>query len=158
MCNDAGLGNPGGEDMDRPTGKAPVHLWIVGGVSLLWNAVGCFDYLATKLELEPYMSQFSEAQLEYFHGFPAWFTVFWALGVWGALLASLALLLRRRWAVGLFAVSLLGLIVTSCYSLFLSDGLAVMGSGGAAFSALIFVVAVLLLVYARRMSMRGVLT
>ena len=32
--------------------KAPVHLWIVGFISLLWNAMGVFDYLATKLRLE----------------------------------------------------------------------------------------------------------
>lgn len=143
--------------MDQPNRETPLHLWIVGVVSLLWNSVGAFDYLATKLRLDFYMSQFSEAQLDYFYGFPAWFTVFWALGVWGAVLGSLALLLRRRWAVGLFGVSLLGLIVTSTYSLFLSDGLEVMGSGGAAFSAVIFLVAVGLLVYARKMSARGVL-
>ncbi len=143
--------------MNQSARPAPMHLWVVGVLSLLWNAVGCFDYLATKLQIDSYMSQFTPAQLEYFYGFPAWFTVFWALGVWGALLGSISLLLRRRWAVGLFAVSLLGLIMTSIYSLFLSDGMEVMGSGGAAFSAVIFVVAVLLLLYARRMSARDVL-
>jgi len=136
---------------------APIHLWIVGVLSLLWNAVGCFDYLATKLRLDFYMSQFSDAQLQYFYGFPAWFSAFWALGVWGAGLGSLALLMRRSWAVGAFGISLLGLIVTSTYSLFLSEGLEIMGSGGAAFSAVIFIIAVLLLVYARRMSASGVL-
>lgn len=39
--------------------KVPVHLWIVGGLALLWNAVGAFDYLATQLQFEPYMSGFS---------------------------------------------------------------------------------------------------
>jgi hypothetical protein len=39
--------------------KTPVHLWIVAIVSLLWNAMGAFDYLATKLRLEFYMSQFT---------------------------------------------------------------------------------------------------
>ena len=27
--------------------KAPVHLWIVGILAVLWNAIGCFDYYAT---------------------------------------------------------------------------------------------------------------
>ena len=143
--------------MSGSTERTPVHLWIVGVASLLWNAVGCFDYLATKLPIESYMEQFTEAQLAYFYGVPAWFTVFWALGVWGALAGSVGLLLRRRWAVAAFAVSLLGLIVTTVYTVFLSDGLEIMGAGGAAFSAVIFVVAVLLLVYARRMAAVGVL-
>ncbi len=137
--------------------RAPTHLWIVGVLSLLWNAMGVFDYLATKLRLDFYMSMFTEEQLAYFYGLPAWFSVFWALGVWGALFGSIALLLRRRWAVGLFAVSLVGMIVGSVYTLFLSEGVDIMGTGGAIFSAVIFVVGVFLLVYARKMADAGVL-
>ena len=143
--------------MTESASSTPKHLWVVGILSTLWNAGGAYGYLATKLELESYVSNFSEAQLEYFLGLPAWFSVFWALGVWGALLGSVALLLRKRWAVGLFAVSLVGLIVTSVYSVFLSNGMDIMGTGGAIFSALIFVSLVLLLVYSRRMSDRDVL-
>jgi len=143
--------------MNRESHQAPLHLWIVGILSLLWNAMGCFDYLATKLRLDFYMSQFTEAQLEYFYSFPAWLSIFWALGVWGSLLGSLALLLRCRWAVALFAASLLGMIVSTAYTVLLSNGLEIMGGSGAAFSAVIFVIGVLLLVYARRMSARGVL-
>lgn len=39
--------------------KTPLHLWIVGGVSLLWNSFGAADYLRTQLQVEAYMSQFS---------------------------------------------------------------------------------------------------
>ena len=143
--------------MHHEHAKAPAHLWVVGVLSLLWNAMGAFDYLATKLRLDFYMSQFEPYQLEYFYGLPPWFSIFWALGVWGALLGSIALLMRKRWAIGLFAISLLGMVVGSVYTLFLSDGMEVMGTGGAIFSAVIFVVGVLLLVYARRMAAKGVL-
>lgn len=143
--------------MTQGSSPTPKHLWVVGVLSTLWNAGGAFDYLATKLRLESYTSNFPPEQLEYMYGLPAWFSVFWALGVWGSLLGSVALLLRKRWAVGLFAVSLLGLIVTTVYSVFLSDGMALMGTGAAVFSAAIFVVLVVLLVYARRMAERGVL-
>lgn len=143
--------------MNREPHRTPLHLWVVGILSLLWNAVGCFDYLATKLRLDFYMSQFTEAQLEYFYGFPAWLSIFWALGVWGALVGSLALLFRSRWAVTLFAVSLLGMIVSTVYTVFLTNGLDIMGAGGAVFSGVIFVIGVLLLFYARRMRAHGVL-
>lgn len=137
--------------------KTPWHLWVVGILSAFWNAGGAFDYLATKLRLDFYMSNFTQLQLDYFYSLPAWFTIFWALGVWGSFLGSIALLLRKRWAVPLFAISLLGLIVTSIYSLFFSNGMEIMGTGGTIFSAVIFVILVLLLIYARRMSARGVL-
>jgi hypothetical protein len=137
--------------------RAPVHLWIVGVLALLWNAIGAFDYMATQLKLDFYMSQFSEEQLAYFYGFPAWAVAGWAFGVWGGLAGAVGLVLRRRWAVWAFAVSLAGLAVSSIFTLVLSSGAEVMGASGAVFSAVIWAVAIFLLVYARAMARRRVL-
>ncbi len=137
--------------------RTPIHLWIVGTLALLWNAMGAFDYLATELKLDFYMSQFSEQQLAYFYGFPAWAVAGWAFGVWGALAGAVGLLLRRRWAVWAFAVSLLGLAVSSLYTFVLSNGAEIMGAEGAVFSAAIWALAVFLLLYARAMAKRSVL-
>lgn len=135
----------------------PVHLWIIGTLAVLWNAMGAFDYVATQFRLEFYISQFTEAQLDYFYSWPAWMHAAWAVGVWGALLGSLALLLRKPAAVWLFGLSLLGLLVTSIYSFVLSDGAQVMGSAALIFSAVIWVVAICLFLYASAMYKRGVL-
>jgi len=136
---------------------APTSFWIVAVLSLLWNAMGAFDYSATKLRLDFYMSQFSPAQLDYFYNFPAWATVGWALGVWGALAGSIGLLLRKAWASLAFAVSLLGLATSSLYNIVLSGGMEIMGAGAMAFTAIIWIVAILLFWYARRQGHRGVL-
>lgn len=143
--------------MSDATNRTPRHLWIVGILSLLWNAVGAFDYSATQLRLESYMSQFPPEQLEYFYSFPAWAVAAWAFGVWGSLLGSLGLLLRQRWAVWMFGLSVLGLAFTTLYNFVLTDGLAVVGTGAAIFSAVIWVIALFLLFYARAMAQRGVL-
>lgn len=76
--------------------NTPTHLWIIGGVSLLWNSFGAVDYLMTQLQVEAYMSQFSQEQLAYFYGFPGWANATWALGVWGSVIGSIGLLVRRR--------------------------------------------------------------
>ena len=138
--------------------KTPVHLWIIGILTLLWNLMGAFDYTATHMKLEFYMSQFSEAQLEYFYGFPAWATAFWALAVWTSLAGSLGLLLRKSWSVLMFGLAVIGLLVTSIYNFGLSNGAELMGEGAVIFSAVIWIVAILLLVYARAMAKRGVLS
>jgi len=138
-------------------GRAPVHLWIVGVVALLWNAIGAFDYLATQLKLDFYMSQFTEQQLAYFYGFPAWAVAGWAFGVWGGLAGAVGLLLRRSWAVWAFAISLAGLALSSIYTLVLSNGAEIMGGEGTVFSVVIWAVAIFLLLYSRAMSKRGVL-
>jgi len=138
--------------------RTPVHLWVVAVLSLLWSAFGAFDYLATQLELDFYMSAFSEEQLAYFHAFPAWSVAAWAFGVWGAVAGSLGLLLRKGWAVWAFAISLAGMAVNSIYTMVLTDGLDLMGEGAPIITAVIWVVAIALLVYAVAMKRRGVLT
>ena len=141
----------------RESVKAPVHLWIVGIVSLLWNAIGAFDYLASRLKIEFYMSQFTQEQLDYFYGFPTWAVAAWALGVWGSFFGSLALLLRKSWAVTLFGISILGLAVNSVYTYWMSNGTEVMGEGAVMFTAVIWVIVLLLFFYARALEKRGVL-
>ncbi len=143
--------------MNQTTVKTPVHLWIVGALSLIWNAVGAFDYAATQYRIESYMSQFTSEQLEYFYGFPPWMDAAWAIAIWGSLLGSVFLLSRKFWAVWLFGAAILGLAVSTVYNFVLSDGMAVMGSGAAIFTSVIWVIALLLYFYARAMVKRGAL-
>ena len=143
--------------MNELNTRTPRHLWIVGVLAVLWNAVGAFDYSASQLRVESYMSQFTPEQLAYFHGFPAWAIAAWAIAVWGALLGSLSLLLRKAWAVWLFGVSIVAMVLTGIYSYLLTDGLALTGTGGAIFTAVIWLIAFNLYFYARAMTRRGVL-
>jgi len=90
--------------------RAPPHLWIVCILAVLWNAIGAFDYAATQMRLEFYMSQFTPEQLAYLHSFPAWAVAAWAIPVLGgSLIASLGLLLRKRWAMWLFGIVLVAM-------------------------------------------------
>lgn len=143
--------------MIEATGKVPRHLWVVGVLTLLWNAIGAFDYAATQFRIEAYVSQFTPEQLEYFYGFPAWAVASWAIAVWSSLLGSLGLLLRKAWAVWLFGLALAGMAITFVYNFLLSDGLSMMGTGGAIFTAVIWAVAIFLFFYSRAMARRGVL-
>lgn len=137
--------------------SVPKHLWIVGILALLWNLMGAVDYVMTQTRNEAYMAQFDQAQLDYFYGVPVWFVFFWALAVWGSVLGSVLLLLRKRGAVGVFAVSFVSMLVTTVYSYGLSNGREVMGATGMVFSLVIFVVALGLVLYSQAMRGRGVL-
>ncbi len=136
----------------------PWHLWVVGVLALLWNGVGAFDFVMTESRNASYMSAFTAEQLAYFYAFPLWAIATWAVSVWGGVLGSVLLLLRRRWAVPVFGASLVTMVLTSLYQFVLSSGLAVMGTAaGLIFSAVIFVIAVALLLYAWSLSRHGVL-
>jgi hypothetical protein len=137
--------------------RTPVHLWIVAVLAFLWTLMGAFDYLATQLGLEFYMSQFSEEQLAYFNAFPAWMVAFWAFGVWGAFAGAIGLLLRKKWAVWAFVVSIAGMIVTTIYNFGMTNGAEIMGTGGVIFTVVIWVVAIFLLCYSWSQAKKNVL-
>ena len=138
--------------------KTPIHLWIVAILAVLWNAVGAFDYIATQFRLVSYIGQFTPEQLDYIFAFPAWMDAAWAIAVWASVLGSLSLLMRKAFAVWLFGISILGLAVSSIYNFVLSDGMAVMGSGGTTFTAVIWIVALFLYFYSKAMAARRVIT
>lgn len=146
------------QSSEAPARSSPWHLWIVGVLAVLWNSVGAFDYLMTETRNTNYLSSFSAEQLAYFTGLPKWVIATWALGVWGGVAGSLLVLLRWRLAVAAFGVSLAGAAATFVHNYGLSEGFKVMGGVGAvAFSAVILLVGVALLVYSRSLAARGVL-
>jgi hypothetical protein len=143
--------------MTQSATKTPIHVWIIGVLALLWNAGGAYDYAASQLRIESYLSNFSQEQLDYYFTFPVWMEAAWAIAVWGSVLGALALLLRKSWAVWLFGAAIAGLLVSTFYNFVLSDGAAVMGEGAVIFTAMIWVIALFLFFYARAMKNRQVL-
>lgn len=135
----------------------PWHLWAVGIVSLLWNAVGVTDYSMTMMHNATWLAAASPEQRAYFDAFPLVMLGFWALGVWGAFVGSLLLLVRTRHAVTAFAASLVGLAATTFYQF----AIAVPPNGRTmamiGFNLFIWAVALALFFYARAMRTRGVL-
>ncbi len=142
--------------------KIPIHLWIVGVVSLLWNAGGGFDYWMSQTENPAYFEAMPPEGITFLANAPVWFDAAWAVGVWFSILGSLLLLLKSRWAGSAFGLSLIGLIVSSVYTYVLSpDGGSALAVGGMAaiiFSIAIPLILLALLFYSRAMTARGVLT
>jgi hypothetical protein len=137
----------------------PKRLWVVGVLALLWNAMGAVDYLMTETKNEAYMSQFTPEQLAYFYGFPVWFVAVWAIAVWGGVLGSLLLLFRKRFAVPVFLVSFIAMVIAMLHNYVFSNGLEIVGGAfNLIFTAAVFVVALGLYVFSRAMQRRGVLT
>lgn len=138
----------------------PGHLWLVGLLATLWNAMGVWDFYATQTKHEAYMEAFTQPQLDFFYGLPTWAVAAWGTAVIGALLGSLLLLLRKRLAAPLFVLSFVGMMVSFVHNFVLSNAMdeEVMGTPGVlGFTAVLIVVGVLLIVYSRAMSRSGVL-
>ncbi len=142
----------------KPKVAIPWHLWVVGVVALLWNAMGALDYTMTETRNAAYMKDFTAEQLAYFYSFPKWVVATWALSVWGGVAGSVALLLRSRWAVPIFTLSLATMAMTFTHNFVFTDGLAVMGGATAlAFTAAIIAVGIALVFYSRWVARKGFL-
>ena len=140
------------------TAATPKHLWVIGVVTVLWNSMGAMDFVMTQTRNESYMAAFTPEQLEFFYGFPTSVIAAWAIAVWGGLIGSILLLLRRGEAVWVFLASFIAMLITTIHNYGLSNGMEVIGDTfSLVFSAVIFVVALALFFYARSMKQQGVL-
>ena len=139
--------------------KAPFHLWLIGILSLLWNAGGAYDYLMTQTGNVTYLEMLTPEQLDYLNSAPVWFVATWATGVWFAVLGSILLLMRSRFAGTAFAVALVGFVVSAVYSYVLASPSALeIGNSLTTIMSLAVGASLLLLwIYARAMTRRGVL-
>jgi len=138
--------------------KTPMHLWVTGVLGLIWNSIGALDYVMTQTRNESYMSAFSPEQLAFFYSLPSWTVATWAIAVWGGVLGTIFLLLRKGVAVWIFLASLICMLVTTFQNYVLSNGMEIMGDTfSLIFTALIFLIALGLFLYSRAMLKKGVL-
>ncbi|MEO6359408.1 MAG: hypothetical protein ABIO43_02390 [Sphingomicrobium sp.] len=108
--------------VNRETARAPAWFWIVAVLATLWNAFGGYDYWMTRTRNMDHLSQMpgikAEDILAYIDSYPLYAQIGWGLGVWGGLAGSVLLLMRSRYAVHAFAVSLLGMALSFGYQYF----------------------------------------
>jgi hypothetical protein len=141
------------------TTRTPWHFWVVGVVALLFNAIGVFDFVMSFTQGASYMASagMNPAQIDHYLGMPIWMKFVWAIGVWGAFLASVLLLLRKKLALPIFVVSLAAFLLSLVYTYVLTNGAAIMGEKVAMSSAVITVLLLFFIWYSRLMTKRGVL-
>ena len=141
------------------SGPTPMHLWVVGILSLLWNGYGAYDYTMSHTGgLEFFEAAgLDAAAFAWFEAMPVWATAAWAIGVWVSLLGSVLLLLRSRHAATAFLVSIVGAVCSFAYQ-FTSDRPASLeGTMATIMPIMIMILIVAQWYYARRQAAAGVL-
>ena len=113
---------------DTPV-KAPWHVWVIGVFALLFNSIGVFDFVMNMAQGAEYLTSagMTPAQVAHYQEMPTWMRVDWAVGVFGAFVASILLLLRKKLAFPIFVVSLAAFLISLLYTYVLTGGGAVMG-------------------------------
>jgi hypothetical protein len=157
--SDQGEYNDGVSAMTEMRTRTPWHLWLVGVIAVLFNAIGVFDYVMSMAQGASYMASagMTPAQIAHYQEMPIWMTAVWTIGVWGAMLGSVLILLRNKLALPVFTVSLAAFLVSLIYTYVLTDGGEIMGAQMAITSVVITVLLLFFMWYSWLMTKRGVL-
>lgn len=140
--------------MSEPT-KPPTSFWVISVLALIWNGFGALTYLFMQLVKSEAAADVLAEQEIVIESLPTWVTSAYAIAVWGGLLASLFLLLRKSWAKTVFIISLLGIIVQDFYTFFMSNTYADNGAGALVLPLAILVVGIYLVSFSSKGIAKG---
>ena len=135
---------------DTPKWFLPVAV-----LALIWNLLGCAAYLSDVMLTPDAVAEMSPEQQALYAARPAWAVGATAVAVWFGALGSLALILRRRWALPVLVASLAGVIAQDVHLFILSDGIAQAGPVAAVLQGVVLVAAIALVWLARVAAARG---
>ncbi|MDY0779534.1 hypothetical protein [Tenacibaculum sp. IB213877] len=136
--------------------KPTVAYWIISIVALIWNATGVNMYLQQAYKTDSFKAMYNdEKALELINNTPTWAMGAFALAVFGGLLGSVLLLLRRKFAKPVFMISLLGIIVQLIYNLFISKAMEVYGPGAAIMPIMVLIIGIFLVWYSQKAEAKG---
>lgn len=130
--------------------KPPIWFWVVSVLALLWNLMGVYNYLYIKFNQVALLETMTQEQRELFEGIPAWATAAFAIAVFSGAIASIALLLRKKWAKSLFIVSLIAAVIQFINWLFLQNAGEVYGTSAYTMPILVVVVGLFLIFFSKK--------
>lgn len=136
--------------MQTAAKRTPWHLWVVGVIAVLFNSIGVFDFVMSRIQGPAYMASagMTPEQIAHYQQLPAWMIFVWALGVFTAFAASILLLMRRKAAAPVFVLSLAAFLVSQFHAYVLTNGGEIMGEQMAIASVVIAVLLLLFSIYA----------
>ncbi|MDZ7643377.1 MAG: hypothetical protein U5K76_03545 [Woeseiaceae bacterium] len=143
---------------DSLDAKPDRSYWVISIVALLWNLFGVMAYIMQVTMTPEAMAELPEEQRMLYADIPAWVTGAYAIAVFAGTLGAIGLLLRKVWAVAMFAVSLVAIFLQMGHTLFMSEALAVFGWTGAILPLLVIVIALILVAFARTSRRKGILS
>ncbi len=130
--------------METKSKKIPTWYWVAAIFFLLWNLMGVMSFLQHSFITEEALNEMSHAESDLYRSYPTWTYIVFAIAVFGGLLGSIGLLLRKSWAKIAFVISLVAIIPQMTQNLFFSNAREVYGPGTEIMPILVIVIGVFL--------------
>ena len=106
----------------------PVRFWIVSVIALLWYLMDMSAFFMRVLMTDDVIKAMPENPQHLYRDMPFWVNAVFAGEVFGGAIGCVGLLLRKKWALTLFVVSILGVLSQTFHVYFLSDAISTMGA------------------------------
>jgi len=102
--------------MTRPNGgKGHWSFWLIAVFALVWNAMGCLNFVMQMGAGD--MASLPESHIALIEARPVWATAGFAVSVFGGMLAGFLLVMRRAKATPVFWISLAGTLVVMVHAM-----------------------------------------
>ncbi len=140
------------EQIESNNNVPPKWFWVVSGIALVWNLIGVAAFLG---QMTMDTSSLSNAERAFYESTPVWATIAFGVAVSAGVLGCVALLLRQRWAILTFIVSISGIVIQDVHSIFIGGGIEVFGVAGLVLPFLTLGIAAALIGHARYSATKG---
>lgn len=135
--------------------QAPKWFRVAAFVALLWNILGCIAFIAD-LQFSPEdVAKLPEAQQALYAARPGWSVASTGIAVFGGAVGCIALLLKRKYAFVLLALSLIGIIAQDISMFLLVNGAAVADIVSVILQTIVLLVGIGLVLLSRKAVVRS---
>lgn len=137
------------------TTSPPVWFWVIPIIALIWYLMDMSAFFMRALMIEDVINAMPENQQHLYINMPLWVNSVFAAEVFGGVLGCVGLLLRKKWALPLFVISLLGVLSQTFYVYFLSDAISTMGAPAIVMPLLAILISVVMIGLAKSAASRN---
>jgi hypothetical protein len=137
------------------TSERPRWVMIDSIALLVWNLIGIGAFAAQWNIVQNALDTLPPEQQALWREMPGWAWAAYGIAVGAGALGAIGLMMRKSWAVPLFALSLIAVLIQFFNAFALQDGIATVGKSAVFFPLFIIAVGIVQLVLSRRWRKAG---
>lgn len=133
----------------------PTSFWVIAILALLWNLAGVAMFWLQVTMGADAIAALPAPQREVYEATPVWLNALFGVAVVAGVLGAVGLILKQRWAVALFALSLLAVLVQMVVAYAVTPAWSASGVAGLLMPVVVVAIAAFLWRYARSAAAKG---
>ena len=139
---------------DQLNGRPPASYYIIAGVFLVWNIIGLLFYYQQMTLTPEAIASMGPEIAAFMEATPVWANAGYAIAVTAGVVASILLLLRNSWALYLYVLSFLGVLIQDLDAFVLRDVAGVFGNFAYYLPSIVIIICIAEIWYTRSVANR----